>query len=468
MAFLTPLLSFCTMADFRSDLALDQQLRISLSPQQLKFVRLLEMNAPELEDAVAKELEENVALEEKEAPSPELYSPSLYYRRNTDTEDSPIYTPPDREESIYENLLSQLSEKKLKPAVKAAAEYIIGNLDSNGYLERPLPLLMNDMLYNEGVDLSEEEGKEALEVVQSMEPAGIGAYNLRETLILQLERLPDSPTRNNALNILINAYDAFIKKHRHKIISRLRISEKDTADALNLIKSLNPRPGAAIGYDSSDEASVIIPDFNISVEDNNIFIALNNTIPELTIDESFTQAVASMERNARKRKLKGSEYILRNYNDAKDFINILNQRQATMMAVMSAIVKIQKEYFLTQDVYKLRPMMIKNVAELTGLDFSVISRATNGKYVSTPWGIFPLRFFFSETVGEHTDDSEALTNRKIEEEIKTIIAAENKSHPLSDQKVAQEMMTRGFDISRRTIAKYRDRLKIPVARLRKE
>ena len=460
------------LKDMAQNLQLEQTQRLSLSPQQIRFVKLLEMNAPELEEAVKKELEENVALEEKDNPAEPLpalplYAPSRNYSSN---DDAPVFTPADTEQSLYENLRSQLAERNLPENVKAGAIYIIGNLDSNGYLDRPLRSMTDDMAFNEGIDLSDEEAREALETVRSLDPPGIGAFNLQDTLTLQLESLPQSTTRDNALRIMKDGYEAFTMKHKHRLVSALHLSIKEVDDALDLIRSLNPRPGAALGSSHSDMASIVVPDFIVNNEDGEITVSLNSRIPEVQIDQSFEQAVDNLERSAKGRVKKGSEseYIMRNYNDAREFMQILSQRQRTMMDVMTAIVKIQKEYFLTQDVYTLRPMMIKNVAELTGLDFSVISRATNGKYVATPWGIFPLRFFFSDSVGENAEGSEALTNRKIEEEIRALVEAEDKKHPLSDQHIMEEMASRGFDISRRTVAKYRDRLRIPVARLRKE
>lgn len=455
------------------NLQLEQTQRLTLSPQQIRFVKLLEMNAPELEEAVQKELEENVALEEKDTQVDTgldfTVQPSF---RNypSSSEDTPAFTPADTEESLYDNLTSQLSERRLPEKVEAGARYIIGNLDSNGYLDRSLRSMTDDMAFNEGIDLTDEEARQALDTVRSLDPPGIGAFNLRDTLLLQLEAMPESTVRDNALRIIRDGYEAFTMKHKHRLVSSLRLSAEEVDAALDLIRSLNPRPGAALGSSRSDMASIVVPDFIVNNEDGEITVSLNSRIPELQIDRSFEQAVETMERSAKGRAKKSaeSEYVMRNYNDAREFMAILSQRQRTMMDVMTAIVKIQKEYFLTQDVYTLRPMMIKNVAELTGLDFSVISRATNGKYVATPWGIFPLRFFFSDSVGENTDGSEALTNRKIEEEIRALVEKEDKRHPFSDQHIMEEMAARGFDISRRTVAKYRDRLRIPVARLRKE
>lgn len=391
----------------------------------------------------------------------------FFFAGNND-DDRPVFTPADESESLYDHLYAQLSERRLSPKVELAARYIVGNLDSNGYLSRSLSNLVDDMAFGPGIDVNDTEAREALDAVRSLEPAGIGAFGLRDCLELQLKTLPSGETRDDALLIIREAYDAFIMKHKHRIISQLHLPAERVDAALALILSLNPKPGNALGSDPAEEANVIIPDFIVNNEDGELTITLNNRIPELQIEQSFDQAMANLERTAKGRPKKGSEFIVSRYNDARDFIRVLTQRQQTMMAVMSAIVKIQKEYFLTEDVYRLRPMMIKNVSELTGLDLSVISRATTNKFVATPWGIFPLRFFFSDSIGETAEDGNAATNRKVEAEIAAMVEAEDKRHPLSDQKIMEEMTARGYDVSRRTVAKYRDRQGIPVARLRKK
>lgn len=449
------------------NLKMEQRIGMRLSQQQLRFVRLLEFNAPELDEAVERELEDNPALgikEEKHEEDERRY-PLFFTNQATD---SSFYSPADESESLYDNLNRQLSEKNLDPKVEYAARYIIGNLDSNGYLHRSLDLLLNDMAFGPGVEISKQEGEEALKTVRSLEPAGIGASNLQDTLRMQLEVMPNSKNRDNALRIINDTFEEFTMKHKGKIMNTLRLSQKDLDNALDLILSLNPKPGASLGYDPDDHTNIIIPDFIVNNEDGEITITLNNRIPELQIEQSFEQAVANLGNVRKGRSRKGSEFVVSRYNDARDFIRILSQRQQTMMTVMSAIVKIQKEYFLTEDVYALKPMMIKNVAEETGLDLSVISRATANKFVQTPWGVFPLRFFFSDTVGETTGEASIATNRKIEAEIATLVENEDKRQPLSDQRIMEEMKKRGYDISRRTVAKYRDRKKIPVARLRKE
>ena len=443
-----------------------------LSAQQLRYVKLLEFTAQELEEAIDRELEENPALEideDQDIPVEEL-PVSRYYNPSNNSRDDQVYdfSPAETGESLLDALLRQLSERNLPDDVMTAARYIIGNIDNNGYLRRPLQGIINDMAFGPGFEVSIEDAERALAAVRDFEPYGVGAYDLRECLRLQLLHLPDSESKRDALNILDEQFEAFSMKHMHKIISGLKISPERAKNAVDLIKSLNPKPGAA--YSSSLEASnVIVPDLSVNIEDGEISISTNNRIPELTIDRTFSEAVAEMSKNADKKSKKGSEFIVTRYNDARDFIKILKQRQETLINVMTAIVKIQKEYFLTQNIYNLKPMMIKDISAITGYDLSVISRATTNKHVSTPWGVFPLRFFFSDSIGgEGEEDVPILTNRKIEAEISKMVQNEDKKHPLSDEKIRAEMLKQGYDVSRRTIAKYRDRQGIPVARLRKE
>lgn len=443
-----------------------------LSAQQLRFTKLLEYTAPELEEAVDRELEENPALEiDDERPSEQEETPRfhLYARQNSSPDEQNYdFSPPDSGETLLDALLRQLDERTIPDLTRTTARYIIGNIDSNGYLRRPLQGIINDMAFGPGISVDAETASRALEIVRNFEPYGVGAEDLRQCLRLQLVHLPKSQEASDAIDIIDNQFEAFSMKHSHKIVSALKISPERVSKAVDLIKSLNPKPGASFAS-SLDTSNVIVPDLNVHVEDDQISISTNNRIPELVIDRTFSDAVAAMNLNADKRKRKSNEFILSRYNDARDFIRILKQRQETLVNVMTAIVNIQKEYFLTQNIYRLKPMMIKDISALTGYDLSVVSRATTNKHVATPWGVFPLRFFFSDSIGtETTQDTEVLTNRKIEAEIKKIVEAEDKKHPLSDEKIRLEMLDKGYEVSRRTIAKYRDRKGIPVARLRRE
>lgn len=469
-------------------LQLSQRLRLRLSQQQLRFVKLLEQNASELDETVQREMSENPALVASEddnisEPSESIpksddanrhtssqtfnssYSFSTPSRNSNDDSYYPELS--DSSESLYDYLNRQLNERRMSESVRRAAEYIIGNLDGNGWLRRDLKAVQNDMIFNANIDVSDDDMEEAYGMVRSLDPAGIGASSLQDCLILQLQRLKKSREVDDAVVILSDYYEPFTMKHTHKIISAFGMDKERVEKAMNLILSLNPKPGAAFG--TLDTSNVIIPDIVVDIDDDNINLRLNNHIPELRIDTTFETALSEMETARKKRESRrraGNDFVATRVKDARDFISVLRQRQETLMQVTAAIVNIQKEYFLTQDVYALRPMMIKDISQLTGLDISVISRATNNKYIATPWGTLPMRFFFSDTVGE-ADGAEALTNRKIEAEISRLVNTENKKHPLSDEKIKQQMSEAGFELSRRTVAKYRDRLGIPVARLRK-
>ena len=443
-----------------------------LSTQQLRFTKLLEYTAPELEEAIERELEENPALEidddQMVEPQEEIPRYRLYGTQNQSADDQVYdFSPADTAETLLDVLLRQLSERSMSDLTRTTARYIIGNIDSNGYLRRPLSGIINDMAFGPGIDVDQATAQEALDIVRDFEPYGVGASDLQECLRLQLIHLPKSQAVADALNIIDNQFEAFSMKHSHKLVSSLKLTQDRVRDAVSLIKSLNPKPGASFAS-PLDTSNVIVPDLNVNVEDGEISISTNNRIPELTIDRTFSEAVAELNANASRKAKKGNEFILSRYNDARDFIKILKQRQETLMNVMTAIVKIQKEYFLTQNIYRLQPMMIKDISAMTGYDLSVVSRATTNKHVNTPWGIFPLRFFFSDSIGSESEDVEVLTNRKIEAEITKIVEEENKKRPLSDEKIRMEMLKRGYDVSRRTIAKYRDRKGIPVARLRKD
>lgn len=458
-------------------LATEQRQVQRLYQQQLRFVRMLEMSAPELDEEVQREMEANPALE---AEDTEEYTPAdssglrihsdWNASRRTIPEDFSDIPVEDSSPSLYESLLSQLGQLDLTEEEQLAARFIVGNLDSNGRLQRDPAYLVNDMAFSQGIEVSQSVMDKALEAVRTLEPHGVGAVSLADCLSMQLRYLPESQERDDALRILNEQFEAFSMLHAHLLVSRLKISAERVSAAIDLIRTLDPKPGAAV--DSSPSATnTIIPDVVIDTSGKEPVISLNNKIPELRISEAFTVAERHLSRKERdKERGTDREFILNRYNDAKEFIRALRMRQESLMSVVTAIVKLQREYFDTEDIYRLRPMMIKDIEALTGQNASVISRCTANKYVALPWGIFPLRFFFSDTVGNNSGETEtdALTNRKIEAEIKRVVSSEDKKHPLSDEKITQTLREEGLDISRRTVAKYRDRLNIPPARLRKE
>ena len=467
------------------ELRLSTRLGLHLTQQQLRFVELLEMNAPELDEAVERELEDNPALEvadpQAEADRRESDRTLRYIRsrQHGEGEGGGVeFTPVDHSETLYDYLLTQLSERNLPADTAAMAEYIVGSLDSNGYLLRPIEAIVDDLGYARGIEVPVEVARRGLEAVRELDPAGVGATDLRDCLLLQLRRMPPSQTRDDAILILEEQFEAFYMRHSHRIISALHI-DRERIDAANaLILTLNPKPGAPFGGAEETAAGVIVPDYIISREDNELFISLNNRIPELSVGESFAEAMRGVEMR-RGRPKKGTEFVRDRYKSAVDFISLIRQRQQTMMGIMAAIVAHQREYFETGDVYTLKPMMLKDIEKATGYDKSVISRATNNKYAAMPWGdVMPMRSFFSDAVassaasqvkdGEDDEPADALTNRQIEATLRELVDAEDKKHPLSDEKLRAELLARGYDISRRTVAKYRDRAGILVARLRKE
>ena len=464
---------------------LEQKLtqRNIITQLQLRFVNALEKNAREFDQEVEKELEENSALEAEPDPEHEevrlkeshatVYYPAL----NGGSDDRPEFTPRDNSETLYDALRTQLSERTLDPAVREAALYLIDSLEPDGYLRRSLRDLEEDMMFHHGLSFSPGTVETALQVIQEMDPPGVGAASLQECLVLQLKRMADSPLRNEALRIVEKKFDSLTARHYHKIISALKISEDNLRQALDLIVSLNPRPGLAVGDSMAESTNVVIPDFIITEDSDTgeLSIVLNNRIPELKISESFSSAVRALESQQKRRKAKTPEnqYILSHFNEASDFIKVFRQRQETLYTVMSAIVKLQRDYFETADIYTLHPMMLKDLEKETGLDKSTISRATKNKFVDLPWGTFPLKFFFSDSKGTKDKEGEgsgeaALTNRKIEAEIRSIIEGEDKKHPLSDAAIFKEMNARGLNIARRTVTKYRERCGIPASRFRRE
>ncbi|MDE6558851.1 MAG: RNA polymerase factor sigma-54, partial [Muribaculaceae bacterium] len=483
----------------RTSLELNQRLSQRLSQQQVRFVRLLELSAPEMDEAVERELEANPALIPMDAAvevprddntrvidSREIdsyTSQSARYDRlsyprysegrdpNEDA-DRTSFTPRDNSESLSDILLRQINERTADGQLREAADYIIGNLDSNGWLTRSLPLMMTDMAVNYGVDIPEDKWQEAFRLVRSLDPAGVGAESLVDCLTLQLQRMPQSQVRHDALDILNRFFREYHLRRSHKIISGLKISQQRLDAANQLILSLNPKPGAQFGGNDATAAAVIIPDFTVSEHDGELYIRLANRSPELTIEQSFREAVNAMEgRKGRTRK--GSEFIVSNYREARDFIALVRQRRDTLMSVMTAIADFQKDFFYSGNVYTLRPMSLKNISAKTGLDLSVISRATNNKFVAMPWGeVLPLRSFFSGQVNapapghpksnnsnnynNSNPPQEELTNLQLQAALKEIIDQEDPKHPLSDSALREAMTRRGYDISRRTVAKYRD------------
>ena len=468
-------------ASLRQDLT--QRLQQTLSPAQLKFVRLLERNQPEVEEEVRHELEENPALSTADADAAASddfneTSEQVQLADYSDEEEIPHYRPGTHHHeafdwaeasaqsspmSLMEYLTAQINELHRDPAVAATAEYIAGYLDSNGYLSRTLPSIADDVAITTGVDIPMDMWQRGLETVQSLDPAGVGARDLRDCLLIQLRRMPDDQDGNVALALeIVNHYfDLFSLKHFRRIESALGIDSDRLRDAVDVIRSLNPKPAADIGEDPMlDRTRHIVADFIVEpTDEGSLTVTLPNSIPELAIERSFRDEPADAE---------ARQFVTRRREQATDFIDMLRLRNETLFNVMSAIVNIQHDFFLSADESDLRPMVLKDVAALTGYDLSVISRATAGKYVATPSGTYPLKFFFNEGVSGKNALDEGHSTHSILAALRTIIESEDPSAPFSDDTIKERLAAEGIDIARRTVAKYRERLGIPVARLRKD
>ena len=480
---------------------LQQKLQQKLSPQQIQVIRLLELTAIELEERIKQELVDNPALEEgsneqqndadsfgddlqnegDSAESAEDISLGDYmseddipdYKLEADNfsqKDHREEIPFSGNSSFHDNLLKQLGLRDLSEQEYKIAEYIIGNIDDNGYLQRPLSAISDDLIFQVGIDVGTEKLEELLQLIQDFEPAGTGASNLRECLLLQLERKPATSTNLLAYKIIDESFEEFSKKHYDKILKQHNIDESQLKDAIHEITTLNPKPGNIWNDSFSDGMSQIVPDFIVDSQDGEIILNLNNSqLPELRINRSYTQMLedymGNKENQTRERK-DALLFVKQKLDAAQWFVDAVKQRQQTLLQTMQVIIDLQKEFFLTGDESSLKPMILKDVAERTGFDISTISRASNSKYVQTNFGIYPLKYFFSESM--QNDSGEEVSSREIKKILQECIEHEDKRKPLADDKLCELLKEKGYIIARRTVAKYREQLGLPVARLRKE
>lgn len=473
-------------------LSTEQKLQQRLTPQQVQFVRMLEMTGPEIEDEVQRAIDENPALETVEDNDLALdndsegdFNESAEQMQLADygsEDDIPSYRLEARNhsvndeyyepvaiadgETLMETLTSQLAEYELDERQYVIADYIIGNIDDNGYMTRDWMSISDDIAIHVGLDTTWEEVKQVADIVRSLEPAGVGAIDLRDCLLLQLRRKEITPDVKIATEIIADYFDLFSKKHYDRLKSMLSINNEQLKSAMSVICTLNPKPGSVItGASTEDRTRHIIPDFSVEVDNNQaITITLLNNIPDLQIEATFVENAIEIPATTSRQEREARMFIKQKRDEATGFIKMLKLRQETLYRVMTAIVKLQRDFFLTEDESRLRPMILKDIAALTGYDLSVISRATSGKYVMTPSGIYPLKLFFNERPKEDDD----ISSHEILAAIKEIIATENKRKPLSDEVITQQLNAKGYDIARRTVAKYREKLGLPVARLRKE
>lgn len=482
-----------------------QQQIQTLSPQQILVVKLLELPAVELEDRIHAELLENPALEEgKEDAATDEYADGVSPEEGMDNDandydslsdyltedDIPDYKLQEnnrsRDEqaedipfsdatSFYEILKEQLRERNLTEHQCELVEYLIGSLDDDGLLRKSLESICDELAIYAGIESTEEELEEALCILQDFDPAGIGARNLQECLMIQIlrkkskEKKP-SPILNLEERIISDCYEEFTRKHWEKIIKKLDVREETFNEAIAEITKLNPRPGASLGETIGRNLQQIVPDFLVDTyDDGTINVSLNNrNVPELRMSRDFTEMVEEHTKNKANQSKESKEammFLKQKMDAAQGFIDAVKQRQNTLMTTMQAIIDLQRPFFLEGDESLLKPMILKDVAERTGLDISTISRVSNSKYVQTNFGIYPLKFFFSD--GYTTEDGEEMSVREIRKILKECIDGEDKKKPLTDDELADILKEKGYPIARRTVAKYRQQLNIPVARLRK-
>lgn len=480
-----------------------QQQIQTLSPQQILVVKLLELPAVELEDRVHAELLENPALEEgseettadtlaEESMENDIESESTDYdslddylteddipdyklqENNHSKDDRPEEIPFSDATSFYEMLRDQLSERNLEEKQRELAEYLIGSLDDDGLLRKSLESISDELAIYAGVDASEKELEEALKIIQDFDPAGLGARDLQECLLIQIRRKKDEGHTDAIIHteeaIITECYEEFTRKHWDKIMKKLGLTEEDFNKAIAEITKLNPRPGASLGEAIGRNLQQIIPDFIVETyDDGTISINLNNrNVPELRMSRDFTEMVEEHTKNRAHQTKESKEammFLKQKMDAAQGFIDAIKQRQNTLMTTMQAIIDLQRPFFVEGDESLLRPMILKDVAERTGLDISTISRVSNSKYVQTNYGIYPLKYFFND--GYTTEDGEEMSVREIRKILKGCIDNENKKKPLTDDELADILKEKGYPIARRTVAKYRQQLNIPVARLRK-
>jgi len=482
------------------DQKLQQKLLQKLSPQQIQMIKLLEVPAMQMEERIKKELEENPALEEGpeedevqddnedevDDEKAEREQDEFVLDDYLNDEDIPDYrlqvnnTSKDderREEipyaagsSFHESLIQQFTLRTDTEREDLLGEYIIGNIDDDGYLRREVENMVDDLAFLQNITTDVNELNAILKIIQDLEPAGVGARDLRECLLLQLEKKDHSvPSVTLAITVLTDYFEEFSRRHYEKIMTRMGIGEAQMKGIIDEVLKLNPKPGGTVSDPYARTAQHIIPDFILEQSDSGLELSLNNrNIPELKVNRDYSEMLESYsrDRKAGKQNRDAIMFVKQKLDAARWFIDAMRQRQNTLLLTMNAILEYQKDYFAEGDDTKLKPMILKDVAEMTGLDISTVSRVANSKYIQTHFGIFPLKFFFSE--GMQTDAGDEVSTREIKRILQECLGNEDKRKPLTDEKLTEILQEKGYQIARRTVAKYREQLNIPVARMRKE
>jgi len=475
--------------------SLAHKLQQKLSPQQIQLMKLVQLPTQSLEARIKEELEENPALaeglakpedtfdndpnEEREVrdsmeeinwddyipddDTPDYKTKVTNYSADDELYESPVVVS----ESFHESLTSQLHLRNLNKDDLDLCIYLVGTIDDDGLIRRPLEDIVDDLAFSQGVFTDESTLERLLQVIQDLDPAGVGARDLQECLLIQLERKTPSLKVNLAISILDQYFDVFVKRHYQKLMDRLGIDEEGLREAIEEIGRLNPKPGGSSNMSRPTEN--VIPDYNLQIVDDELQLSLNGkNAPELSLSGKYREMLehykASTEKN--KSEKEAALFVKQKLDSAKWFIDAIVQRQQTLMLTMSCILNYQEEYFLTGDERKLRPMILKDIAEEIGMDISTVSRVASNKYIQTPYGTFLIKRFFSESMTN--SEGEEVSTREIKKILEDVVDEENKRKPLTDEALANILKEKGYPIARRTVAKYREQLDIPVARMRKE
>ncbi len=468
-----------------------QRMLQRLSPQQIQMIKLLELPALQLEQRIKREIEENPALEEDKSNLEESESKEIDIEEYRKTEEIPSYKLQTNNRSSNEKITSiplsdtltlteylneQLSYLSLEPSELQLAQFLIGSLDSGGYLRRDTENLIDDLAFNLGVDVTEHEIEHIIEIIQSLEPAGVGARTLQEALLLQLRSLPQTKNVRYAKMVIADHFDEFARKRYDKIVAKLGITKHDFRSVISTIVNLSPKPANLYSEQLQSEPTIqVVPDFIVENENGSLQLSLNNHYGDVKLSKSYLDMLTSLIKESKQmdkecKKIQedtkeATNFVRQKIESGKWFINAVKQRNATLLTTMNSIINFQREYFISGDETKLKPMILKDISDLTGLDISTISRVVNSKFVQTDFGIYKVKYFFSEAM--KTTDGEEVSSREIKSILMECVENEDSKSPLTDEALMIILQERGYKIARRTVAKYREMLEIPVARMRK-
>ncbi|MBR1706378.1 MAG: RNA polymerase factor sigma-54 [Bacteroidales bacterium] len=479
---------------------LEQKLQQKLSPLQIQTIKLIEMPVQALEQHVREVLNDNPVIDD--APSSggdsdepkdlsisemedrengggsledtyNTYSdddPTPYYNRSVNNwgkDERPEYNTFSVRQSFTQSLMEQLGYRNMTDHQRTVATFIIGSLDDDGYLRRDIESLVDDLAFRANIETDADEVEEMLKVIQQFDPSGVGARDLRECLVLQLEDKKQTPSVRLALRVLDECFDDFKGRHFQRIMGRLHISADEMKEVLDEIRKLNPSPGGQIDDSYNDQAQQIVPDFRLDYENGELILSMPRfSIPELRINRKYAEIMETGRYTTDRSQKDAATFVKQKLDSAKWFIEALKQRQNTLESTMRAIIEYQHDYFVDGDEASLRPMVLKDIAEKTGFDISTISRVVNSKWIETHFGIFPLKYFFSE--GLENSEGEEVSTREIKKVLRECVDGEDKHNPLTDDDLVEALSAKGYKVARRTIAKYRAQLDIPKARLRRE